>query len=153
MLTLHKPVLPVKLMLLFTVIIISGCTARQTVPEGNISSAKTGWINDETYRITGKGVSSSEITDPDKRKEDSLRNAISNAQKATLDIFTTYYTDYTEGGGIQGYGNRKYEFISYVRQIIVTGRAVKINYDSNQNCEIIYEIKQERLRKKVTEFF
>lgn len=146
-----KPGLFIKLMILAAAVMLSGCATKQAAG-GKISSDKTGWIDDDTYRITGKGAPSSELTDPDKRKEDALQNAVGNAQKSALDIFMTYYTE-NSGMGIQGYGNRKYEFMSYVRQIIATGKAVTIEYDSRQNCEIIYEIKQERLKKKVTEFF
>ena len=149
---LLKHGLLVKFMLLFSVIILTDCTTKQIIPVKKISSEKTGWLDDDTFRIKAKGTASQEINDTDKRKNESLNNAISNAQKSTYDIFLTYYQENT-GMGIQGYGNRKYEFMSYIRKIIATGKPVDIEYDSNQNCEILYEIKQERLKKKVMEFF
>ncbi len=142
----------VKFMILASALILTDCAAKQTIKTEKVTSDKTGWINDETFVINGKGSPSAEIIDVNKRKEDSLRNAVSNAQKSAYDIFVTYYHE-ESGIGIQGYGNRKYEFMSYIRQIIATGRPVDIQYDSRQNCEILYEIKQERLKKKVTEFF
>ncbi len=141
-----------KLLLIFSVIILTDCTTKQIIPVKKISSEKTGWIDDDTFRIKAKGAASPEINDTDKRKNESLNNAISNAQKSTYDIFLTYYQE-NSGMGIQGYGNRKYEFMSYIRQIIATGKPVNIQYDSSQNCEILYEIKQDRLKKKVIEFF
>ena len=142
----------VKLVILASALTLTGCTAKQTVKAEKVSYDKTGWVNDETFRIKGKGTPSPEITDVNKRKDDALRNAISNAQKSAYNIFLTYYHE-ESGLGIQSYGNRKVEFMSYIRQIIATGKPVDVQYDGMQNCEIMYEINQERLKKKVTEFF
>ena len=69
---LFKPELFVRMILIISVFVLSDCATKQTATVSKISSEKTGWIDDETFRIKGKGSPTPEITVEKKKKEKAI---------------------------------------------------------------------------------
>ncbi len=109
---------------------------------------EVGWIDDNTYRIMAEGEPSPHLEkkDVDKRKESSKKAAILNAKFSLMKKFSESITDkYMDPGHDT---NHSVAFEKILGTIIEDGRVIAERYDQDGNCEIIFEISSEGLRKR-----
>jgi hypothetical protein len=111
------------------------------------SFVSEGWIDDNTYRLTGVGVPMRGYTGKTQRRQTARRAAILSAQYSVLEKFT--------GGRLEGAAGMK-DFESTgtavaqeVAGVIKGGSVVKETYNEEDDCEVIYEVKAKGLKKKV----
>ncbi len=106
-----------------------------------------GWIDENTYRIAAAGVPKRTLTNKIQRRESAKRAAILNAQYQVLEKF--------KGSKIEGAaGMSDFEMTGMavaqeVQGVVKGGSVTKVTYDAEDNCEIIYEVKANGLKKKV----
>jgi hypothetical protein len=112
-----------------------------------ISDVKTGWINSDTYRIMGVGDPSKRARKRAKKiskiKQISKGMALGDAQYKVIEGFEVIWTKA---------GNICFEVPSHFKSIIRAGRIVRIEYDSNHRCKLIYEVKSAYLKNRIINF-
>ncbi len=106
-----------------------------------------GWIDDDTYRIAAAGVAKKTLTNKIQRRESAKRAAILNAQYQVLEKFKGAKTE--GAAGMSDFEMTGIAVAQEVKGVIKGGSVVKVTYDAEDNCEIIYEVKAKNLKKKV----
>ena len=136
-------------------VLASGCQKKGSnlkSPYGAIGGAisgstyKTeGWLDEETYRVTMAAVPKQGLTDKDKRRESSQKTAVLLAQARAMDTFAAliYSKPYDS--------TKRLALAKKIGKYVDDGKAVKVTYDGEDNCEVIYEIKAWGLEKKLQE--
>ncbi|MCP4130110.1 MAG: hypothetical protein GY754_03735 [bacterium] len=130
---IKKPVLLV--LLIFSLVFIT-CSTRKDGPDGY-------WVDDNTYRLAASAMST---LGPDNlggsRREASKKAAIFNAQNQILEYFKKLKPKESNPG------IRNFAAAKEVKQLVKRGAVIKVTYDQEDNCEVIYEVKARGLKKK-----
>jgi len=140
-------------------IVISGVMSCKTVPV-----TATGWIDENTYRHTAIGLPAKTAKDENEKKSTARRAAILNAQYQITDVFK--YGDKKDGGdsksrsGIEStgvYSDFETTDLAIKQGILYNikeGSVVFEKYDyENDAYEVNYEVRMEKLKKLVPQFF
>ena len=124
---------------------ISACSSNSTKKD----SAGEGWISSDTYRILAAGVPQKTDGDSTAKRESSLQNAMTNARARAIDIFIS----------LQNYGSRSGDETSKPSDVraafspvVQSGKAVSIAYDSDDICDIVFEVTRKNLKRDVEHF-
>ena len=143
---------------IFTLILIMGIAA-------SFSSCKTGnpggtlgdegtetyrtevWVDANTYRLAASAMATRTITNKIARRESAKRAAILNAQYQVLEKFTGSKIE--GAAGMSNFEMTGMAVAQEVQGIIKGGSVVKVTYDKEDNCEVIYEVKGKKLKKRV----
>jgi hypothetical protein len=117
---------------------------------GKSSHIRERWVDNDTYRIRSRGVPPIEETNIIRRKTASKRVALLNAQYLIIEKYGPKTS--IEGEGVSNTANDDSVIYYEFKVIIKGGEIIKLVYDKEQNCEIIYEIKGKNLKKKIRSF-
>ncbi|MCP4138293.1 MAG: hypothetical protein GY754_45445 [bacterium] len=96
------------------------------------------WTNENTYRLNAAAMPEKGLTDIAERKASAKRAAVLSAQEQILEKFKD---SCSEGGD--------YESGKEIIKIVRNGKVIEDIYDNEQNCEVTYEVKSRKLKKKV----
>ena len=107
------------------------------------------WVDENTYRLRAGGAPGANQEGKNKmvRRESARRAAILNAQFQVLEKF--------KGSSVQGAaGMSDFELTGIaisqeVEGVVKGGSVIEATYDSDDNCEVLYEVKARGLKKKV----
>lgn len=107
----------------------------------------SGWTDNDTFLINATGASTKKVADPEKQKEEARRAAILFAQYRIVDTFKGYIL---EGAtGIMADEPYFKASLATLKQLAKEGKIVAEKYDDEGNCEILYELKKNGLRKYI----
>jgi len=106
-----------------------------------------GWVDDNTYRITVEAGPRLTLKNRDDRRKSSKRAAIQNAQYLLHKKFMGAEITYAPSLN----SSEQHDFTK-ISEIIKKGYVLRIIYDYDDNCQIIYEVKAERLKKMVDDY-
>ncbi len=110
----------------------------------------TGWIDDNTYRVTAAGEPKTGITETAQKRETARDAAILSAQYKTLrEIRNSVIASVEETGNVFSDTGRDPERLAGT---IKGGGVVVSLFDENSNCYIIYEVSQKGLKKKALSY-
>ena len=107
-----------------------------------------GWVNNDTYQIVTIGVAKKTLTNKWARRASSKRAAILNAHYQVIEKF--------KGSTIEGAaGMKDFEMtgIAVAQQLkatVKTGTVKRVTFNDNDDCEILYVIRQKGLKKQVS---
>ena len=107
-----------------------------------------GWLNNDTYQIVTIGVAKKTLTNKWARRASSKRAAILNAHYQVIEKF--------KGSTIEGAaGMKDFEMtgIAVAQQLkatVKTGTVKRVTWNDNDDCEILYVIRQKGLKKQVS---
>ncbi|MCP4138297.1 MAG: hypothetical protein GY754_45465 [bacterium] len=141
--------------MLLASVLFSGPFCRATGRSGQVESGDEmrteGWVNGDTYRLYAAGLPNRGVAGIAGRKASAKSAAILNAQYQILEKFKG--TRIEGAGGMADYG-RVYGEADYkrgreIKNIVKSGKVIKETYDNEQNCEIIYEVKGSKLKKRI----
>ncbi len=108
---------------------------------------KEGWINENIFRCAGSGSPDPNLVQKDQRRESSRRAALESVQRRTLEMFTGERLSSGTGDEYDPVKGR--EMRLFLRGLVMQGSIVQEQYDSKDNCTIVYEIRRERLKRAV----
>jgi len=106
-----------------------------------------GWVDDNTFRIVAAGAPRDDLTNKVQRQQAAQRAAVLYAQYMVLEKF--------KGSRIEGAaGMADFEMtgIAIAQEVeghIRGGSVRRVVFDKDDNAEIIYEVRAQRLRQKV----
>ncbi|MCP4138295.1 MAG: hypothetical protein GY754_45455 [bacterium] len=140
------------IMLLSSVLIVgplstTACRSEQ-VKSGEVM-VTDGWVDDDTFRWTAAGMPKRGLTDIAERKATAKRVAILNSQYTILEKFKGARIE--GAGGMATFYEEDYTRGREIIQTVKKGKVVKETYDKEQNCEVVFEVKSPKLKKKIFE--
>lgn len=106
-----------------------------------------GWVDENTFRVTAMGVPKAGLTNIVQRKVTAKESALIMAQKRVIEKFVGARIEGASGSAdaaSTGIAVKK-EFSGVVRG----GTIVKVTYDEQQNCEIVYQVEKKGLKREV----
>ena len=108
---------------------------------------RIGWADNNTYR-TNQIASANQVLDY--RRRSCRRNALKGARNKILKEFLSMINIKTKNKKLANdiVSRAKIEF----KRIIKNGKISKIIYTNNDECEIIYEIKEKNLKQKILNY-
>ncbi len=113
-------------------------------------AAFSGWVDDDTYRVTAAGEPKIGITETTQKRETARDAAILSAQYKTLrEIRNSVISSIEDTGSLYNETGRGSE------QLVGTikgGGVVVSLFDENSNCYIIYEVSRKDLKKKALSY-
>ena len=107
-----------------------------------------GWVDGNTYRITATGIPRKKLTDPVEKKKAAKTAAILYAQSSIIDRWIGSRVN--SCGGMPDLEISTPALSLEMNEIVKKGTILSETYDEELNCEIVYEVKQKNLKKKVT---
>lgn len=110
-----------------------------------------GWVNENTLRIVAVGIAQKNESDLVKRKQQAKRNALRTARITVKEKFVGLALN--EGRGILKDPIYRKFFHKNIQRILKTGKVVHELYDKSQSCEIIFEVTEPNIRRKIIEGF
>jgi hypothetical protein len=129
------------------VFFLHGCSSAPQ-PEGVYSLDRwvvQGWTDEDMVRVLGEGQPNPDIADRQQRREIARQAAVLTARGRVLEVFSL---DQTERPYDVSCALLREELL----QVSVHGKLVRIEYDENDNCEVVLEFRMTGLRKKVRKF-
>ncbi|MCP3926551.1 MAG: hypothetical protein GY714_28660 [Desulfobacterales bacterium] len=114
-----KKLLEITLILAFGLIFVFSSCGKQTV--GTVRGRPGSWVDNNTYRFRALGAAPSTLTNIALRKQRSKKAALLQVQYKIFQLF---------------------------KNSRINGSVRKITWDTEQNCEIIYEVRARDLKKK-----
>ena len=135
------------LMIIMTAAILCGCAT--SVEKGGDVWSRTGWIDDNTYRVRADGTSKlvPKGTNTEAVKEDARKNAVMNAR---IKIINEFGSGKIESSNIAA--SLMDEFIKEIGPALKEGKVIAERFTPDYKCEIIFEIRHEGLRKRYESF-
>jgi len=107
---------------------------------------ETGWVDENTYRVESSAGTISGIKNRVVLKEKTKQNAIKAAKEKILEDFRTQRMNSVILYSRSSEGNIKEEF----GKTADGGSVIKVKYKKDGSCEIIYQVTDKGLKKKVT---
>lgn len=105
------------------------------------------WIDENTYRYIATGIPDSRSLNEKEKKESARKNAILNVQYEIISKFKGYV--YESCGGMIDFEPSSVVTGIEIIKAVRSGKVIDERYDADFNCEILYEVKSEKLKKKV----
>jgi len=130
--------------LLAITLFMTGCGHKITSVD-NSATNRGGWVTDDIYRISVKGIAPRSERDTAARKHSARRAAIMNARFKILKQFKKYSIESGKKMGIP----QSSSCANIVKASIKSGTVIYQEYDSYDNCRIIYEVRSRGLRQNV----
>ncbi|MCP4138298.1 MAG: hypothetical protein GY754_45470 [bacterium] len=137
-------------LMLLASVLITGPLATTACRSGQVETKEmitNGWVDEDTFRVTSMGAANQSLTNIVQRKQTAKEAALLNAQYTVLEKFKGSRLE-----GAAGMAEVNVTGLAYAREyaeIVKSGRIIKISYDKDHNCEIVYEVKSKGLKKKV----
>jgi len=113
------------------------------------TTVSMGWIDENTYRVEAEGDVNSKLTNKVQRRESSKIAAILNAQYQVLEKFKGSLIE--RAADMSDFESTGSAIAQEVLEYIKNGSVVSATWDEEDNCEIIYEVKAQGLKKKCTD--
>ena len=137
-----------RIFLIIIISIISSQTSygaeRATASEKEI---QLGWVTPNKYRVIATGVPDPEITTKSKRRESAADNAVSKAWKKIANRFVKERLTNTKKP--VDYSSTGYVITREFKQLIKNGKVLKIRYNKDDSCEIVYQVEGRFLKERV----
>ena len=106
-----------------------------------------GWIDDDTFQLEAAGAPTKTLTNKVARKESSKRAAILNAQYQVIEKFKGSYIE--GAAGMQNFEMTGIAVAQQLKAYIKGGSTKSVVWDEEDNCSIVYVVKQKGLKKYV----
>ena len=127
-----------------------GKTVNNSRIEGGKTYVTEGWIDGNTFQVKGVGVPKKGLTNKYMRQETAKEAALIGAQKRIIEKF--------KGAaliGASGMADAQSTGIAVAKEFsgfVKGGSIKKVTFDKEQNCEVVYWVRQRGLKNKVTTF-
>jgi hypothetical protein len=108
-----------------------------------------GWINDDAYQIAAGGLPINSLKMIDQRKESARLDAILNARCQIIEKFCGIKIKREDIDHIEDL--KGFPIPEELKEILKAGIVKKTVWDKEDNCEIMYEVKGQGLKKKTGE--
>ncbi len=110
--------------------------------------ARDGWIDDDTYRQKAAGTPRAGYTNTVMRKESAKRAAVLYAQRMMIEQFKYYAIPEACCYALMS-SEPNPARIQEMMGIVKGGSVLAERFDTDHNCEIVYEVKQKGLKQAV----
>lgn len=136
------------LAIMLVAFVLVGCGSNKLGGEVKGDSYKTeGWVTDDIFRVTAIGVPKEGLTNKEQRRATAREAAQIMAEKRIIEKFVGARVEGAAGAAdyqSTGVAVAK-EFSGFVKG----GTIVQSTYNEEDSCEIVYQVEQKGLRKKV----
>jgi len=107
------------------------------------------WIDNDTYRLHAAAAPSKKLRDAEReeRRKYSKRIAILNAQYQIIEKFKGIPLE--AATGIMGSDPAAVGVAKDLKEAVKRGTVISESFDEEDNCEVLYEVKDKALKKKV----
>lgn len=107
-----------------------------------------GWLDDDTFQLQAAGAPTKTLTNKVARRESSKRAAILNAQYQVIEKFKGSQIE--GAAGMQNFEMTGIAVAQQLKAFIKAGSTKSVVWDDEDNCSIIYVVRQRGLKKQVS---
>ncbi len=136
---------------IFTCLVVFSFTSCGPSMGGQVKgeSFKTeGWVDNDTFRLVTMGVAKKTLTNKVQRRASAQEAAVLDARRKILEKFKGAKTE--AASGMSDFEMTGVAVASEVAGVVAGGSVIKATYDTEDNCEVVYEVKAKGLKKKVS---
>ena len=106
-----------------------------------------GWVDENTFRVTATGVPKPGLTNKIQRRGTAKEAALIMAQKRIVEKFVGARLE--GAAGAADYASTGIAVAKEFGGMVKGGSIIRSTYDKDDNCEIVYQIENRGLKKRV----
>ncbi|MCP4138294.1 MAG: hypothetical protein GY754_45450 [bacterium] len=136
--------------MLLSSVLIAGPLSTTACRSGQVETKEMknrGWVDENTYRWQTAGSPKRGLTDIAERKTTAKLAAVLNAQYTIIEKFKGARLE--GAAGMLDISDEDFKRGEELKKIAKNGTVIKETYDNEQNCEVIYEVKSPKLKRKI----
>jgi hypothetical protein len=135
------------LVILLSALALVSCSTQWGEMRGGEQFQTEGWVTPDIFRVTATGVPKDGLINKIQRRGTAKEAALIMAQKRILEKFVGARIEF--GAGVENYASTGVAVAKEFGGLVKGGTIIKSTYDTDDNCEIVYQIESKGLKSRV----